>query len=180
MTQYFSCAVFSYLQINLTWKGNLFKHFTWKILFNSLRNCNNFILFELDFDEKIFFLCLLQFLSDLKSTNTMLRNISSIWIWTRAEHNQWNTLLNLYLSSKSLTEINLHYFQNSLDTFFVKQNVDLDYFVSLKLFQFLPKLKEIISQITISKFLHIQTDLNGYNVLKLGFERVFLRIVKLN
>ena len=64
----------------------------------------------------------------------------------------------------------------NLDTFFVKQNVDLDYFVSLKLFQFPPKLKEIISQITIAKFLHIQTNLNGYNVLKLGVERGFLRL----
>ena len=29
---------FSYRQINLTWKENLFKPFTWKILFNSLSN----------------------------------------------------------------------------------------------------------------------------------------------
>ena len=46
---YFSCQIkwlniflvksFSYCQINLTWKVNLFKPFTWKILFNSLRNC---------------------------------------------------------------------------------------------------------------------------------------------
>ena len=54
--------------------------------------------------------------------------------------------------------------------------MDLDYFVSLIFIQFPPKLKEIISQITIAKFLHIQTDLNGYNVLKLGFERGFLRL----
>ena len=46
---YFSCQIkclniflvrsFSYRQINLTWKVNLFKPFTWKILFNSLRAC---------------------------------------------------------------------------------------------------------------------------------------------
>ena len=46
---YFSCQIkwlniflvstFSYRQINLTWKVNLFKPYTWKILFNSLRNC---------------------------------------------------------------------------------------------------------------------------------------------
>ena len=30
---------FSYRQINLTWKVNLLNHFTWKILFKSLRNC---------------------------------------------------------------------------------------------------------------------------------------------
>ena len=46
---YFSCQIkwlniflvrlFSFRQINLTWKVNLFKPFTRKILFNSLRNC---------------------------------------------------------------------------------------------------------------------------------------------
>ena len=46
---YFSCQInwlniflvrlFSYRQINLTWKVNLFKPFTWKILLNLLRNC---------------------------------------------------------------------------------------------------------------------------------------------
>ena len=30
---------FAYRQIILTWKANLFKHFRWKILFYSLRNC---------------------------------------------------------------------------------------------------------------------------------------------
>ena len=48
---YFSCQITwlniflvrssSYRQINLTLKANLFKHFTWKMLFNSLRNCKD-------------------------------------------------------------------------------------------------------------------------------------------
>ena len=68
-------------------KVNLFKPFTWKIMFNSFRNCkrlkneirtlksyskdpspHNIILYELDFDVKFPLLRLFQFLSDLKST----------------------------------------------------------------------------------------------------------------